>query len=122
MDLGVVAFDAENPMIAPHPVFDAFVYHDQEGLPIAFAMEAAAKLGHRVNLAAFACDAMAAGWTDEKLRQTLESACCDFGMPFNWDEFRGKLAQLWTLVGAQDEPECWRAMKLFIQNKCPLPS
>lgn len=97
------------------PVLNAFMFHHQEGLPLAFSMNAAQSLGLRVNLAAFACDAFAAGWTDEKLRNVLETACCDAGHPFNWDEFSGKLAQLYALAVGDGidagHPECWAIMK-----------
>ncbi len=92
-------------------VLDAFRLYDQEGLPLAVSISAAQDAGLRVNLTAFACDAFAAGWTDEKLRSVLEAACCDTEREFKWVDFEKKLAQLYTLSGGGDAPDCFRRMK-----------
>lgn len=95
-------------------LLDAFRLHDQDGVPLEITMEVARTQGVGVNLAAFACDALFAGWTDDKVRRVIEHACNDNGLPFVWSEFYFKLASLWTVTGKQQIPTCWQTMKQHI--------
>lgn len=92
-------------------LLDAFRLHDQDGVPLEITMEVARTQGVGVNLAAFACDALFAGWHDDKVRRVIEHACADNGVPFAWAEFKLKLAQLWTVTGKHPDPAMWTKMK-----------
>ena len=93
------------------PVFEAFRLYDQEGLPLSVLIEAARAAGLMVNLAAFTCDALVAGWTEDRVAQVVGTACRDNGLWFDWPAFRAKLASLWVLCGSLPDPECWSVMK-----------
>lgn len=88
-------------------IYDAFRFHSEVGLPLEVQVDYAKINGMEVNLAAFACDALGAGWKEEKVRKILETARPDL----NWAEFRNKLAMLWALTGKLKDPEAWAAMK-----------
>jgi len=103
-----------------NPTFDAFRLHDEQGLPLTVTLAHADKAGIFVNLAAFACDALYAAWPEERVRTTLQEACADNGRPFNWEDFRQRLATLWTETGMKPDPECWRTMKArLLENTSP---
>jgi len=96
------------------PELDAFKMHDEQGFPLTASVAAAQQHGTRINLAAFACDALDAGWTQDKVRRTLEEACADNGLPFVWADFYDKLVTLCRVSGAPSAPNHWKAMKAFI--------
>lgn len=102
-----------------NPMLDAFRLHDEQGFPLTAALAAGKQVGIHVNLAAFACDALRAGWQEDKVRRTLEEACADNGELFSWEAFRGKLALLWKVAGGQPDPECWQGMKHVIARAQP---
>jgi len=88
--------------------FNAFRLHSEQGLPLTVILHEAKARRIFINLAAFACDAFEAGWTEVRVRRTLEEACADNNIPFSWDEFYTRLAALWTLTG---NPHAWDKMK-----------
>ena len=88
-------------------IYDAFRFHSEVGLPLEIQVDYAKMNGMEVNLAAFACDALGAGWKEEKVKQILETARPDI----NWPDFRAKLSMLWQASGALGDPEMWEAMK-----------
>ena len=101
-------------MNAPNPQMDSFRMHDEMGVPLRVSVCLGKENNIPVNLAAFACDAMFAGWTDDKVARTIAEACSDNGIVFKKDEFWTKIFQLWKLAGKKGNPECWKAMKEFI--------
>lgn len=91
-------------------LFDAFKLHDQEGFPLECSVDYGRTCGTEVNMACFACDALAAGWPEEKVGKTIEGARPDL----NWTEMRNRLAALWTVTGKLPDPRCWPDMKKFV--------
>lgn len=91
-------------------ILDAFKLHDQEGIPFSIQHDMATASGAEINFAAFACDALGAGWTEEKVESVIKSARPDI----EWDEIRNRLALLWTVSGKLPDPEMWVAMKDYI--------
>ena len=90
--------------------FDAFRLHDQEGFTLDLSYDAAKINGVEVNLAAFACDALGAGWPEEKVEREITKVRPDVV----WDDFRFRMASLWTVTGKLADPGCWAAMKQHI--------
>lgn len=93
-------------------ILDAFDLHNTHGFTLDVAMDAAATQGTSINLAAFACDALGAGWPIERVRATITSAAPHVV----WPDFLHKLAQLHTLAGSPQDPEAWTKMKNLIQS------
>lgn len=91
-------------------IFDSFRMHDQDGLPLIIQWDLAQVHGTHINLAAFACDALLAGWKETKVELTLRDVVPDL----DWTEFKFKMAQLFTLAGKAPEPDCWRKMKRYL--------
>ena len=87
--------------------FEAFRLHDEQGVSLELTYDMASASGFQVNLAAFACDALAAGWTEKRVESVIRTVKSDL----DWREFRARLAELWTLSGGLPDPECWPAMK-----------
>ncbi len=102
--------------------FDSFKIHDQEGVPLSVQWDMARASGHDINLAAFACDALHAGWTEDKIRKVI----CEAAPHVEWIVFMRKLKDLWMVAEVKPDPYCWQAMKKFIvdtQNRiCTSPS
>ncbi len=96
---------------------DAFKLHDQEGFPLTCSIAAGQERGISVNVAAFACDALKAGWSDDKVYLLIAEARADNGLPFDRAAFREKLAELWALSGGAKAPECWDQMKRFLSRE-----
>jgi len=88
-------------------LFDAFRLHDQEGFALDLSYDAAKASGVEVNLAAFACDALGAGWDNDKVKREVMKVRPDI----NWDEFQFRMAALWTATGKLKDPDCWAVMK-----------
>lgn len=97
-------------------IFDGFKLHDELGLPLTVTISEGRRLGFDINLAAFCCDAAAAGWTEHKIKCVLGEASNDNGIPFTWDSFREKIALLWTITGASPDPICWQEMKQYVMD------
>ena len=89
------------------PVFDAFRLWDEMGFPVEETQRILKERGTGINPAAFACDALGAGWLEEKVERTLRAVSPDL----DWQEFRYRLAALWTVTGKLPDPECWSVMK-----------
>lgn len=87
-------------------IYDSFRLHDQDGLPLSFQQDLCRTMGLEINYAAFACDALSAGWTEQRVEQVITEARPDI----EWKEFRARLATLWTLCGSLPDPECWDVM------------
>lgn len=96
------------------PTMDAFRHHDEQGLPLTVEIASANERGLKINLAAFACDALNALCPEDRVRRTLQEACADNGIPFNWTEFRLGMAALWTASGKPAGKDCFKIMKDFI--------
>jgi hypothetical protein len=99
-----------------NPQFDAFRMHDEQGFPLTYALSVGADMNTPVNIAAFACDAYTAGWSEDKVRRVLAEACVDNGIPFHWDIFKHSMAALWTAAGRPTYPEAFTIMKEFIMD------
>lgn len=91
-------------------ILDAFKLHDQEGIPLDMQHDMAKMRGAEINLAAFACDALGAGWPEKRVEQVIKSARPDV----DWTEFMHQLAALWTVSGKLPDPEMWVVMKDYI--------
>lgn len=76
-------------------MFDAFRLHDELGFPLELSVDAGRANGVKVNLAAFACDALEAGWTKERIDATIQGARPDFVA----EDFWWRMAMLYTLSG-----------------------
>jgi hypothetical protein len=90
-----------------HGYLHSFRLHDQDGVPLSLQQDMATAGGININYAAFACDALGAGWTEERVRKTIMDARADM----DWSVFRQRLAQLWAVTGGLPDPDCWSAMK-----------
>lgn len=98
-----------------NPVMDAFTLHDQEGIPLTVSMSLAKERGLEINCAAFACDALAAGWSLDKIMATIGAARNDNNMPWYEGEFREKMSGLYMVSGGPSlGPSIFLAMKQFL--------
>lgn len=69
-----------------------FELHATKGLPLSMAMMLLNKETVPPNLAKFWFDAMLGGWTPERAFSVVEGACRDNEWPYDYDEFKTKLA------------------------------
>lgn len=73
-----------------------FFLHDTKGIPLGISIMLCRQKGEQPNLAEFFFDSMVAGWNPDNSFSTIEAACRDNDLPYDYDSFKRKLAIIWT--------------------------